>query len=116
MGILKMQESKIPETQDLRFEFMVSELMTKFDKTKTGSLSKPEFQALIEYFIKEVRGMEIPEGMAEVIFNGIDENEDQMISMEELKKSMRDQVYPICEDENAFREIMEKLGLKAGKE
>ena len=107
------KELKIPETpkisdQETRFLSMSTEIFNKFDVNKTGSLSKAEFTVLTQCIVKKAV---ISQELIDEGFTQMDENGDQKISLEEMQKSMRNDIYKFFETEASGRDFMRYMGL-----
>ena len=68
--------------------------MNKFDKSKTGSLDRKEFKAFMYYFANlecDHKDAEvITNEVAKEVFDKLDANHDEKISLDEFSDPMRD--------------------------
>jgi len=90
---------------------MMKKLFEKYDKSETGFMSIEELRTMANTADGKQVG-QIPEGILEELFAGIDENHDGKISLEEMSTFMREKNYHLCLSEPGYAELMDAMGLE----
>merc|ERR1740139_372342 len=105
VGLTK--EGKEKESRVVTFS---TKLLEKYDLSKSGSLSKEEFRAMMN-FLKELHGEgKMVEEEFKEIFSKFDENHDGKVTLEEIATYFREQMGYVFESEEDFKEMMEESG------
>jgi len=111
--------SKKMADQQSRFTEITSTLLNMFDASKTGSLNKVEFQALMDH-VSKLQGMpKTPEVYVANYFDCADRNNDQKITLEEFQVFLKDNCrpifnlncWPMCAEEESYNELKKMFGL-----
>jgi len=97
---------------EARFASMNKKLLMKYDKSKTGYLSKDELRVMINAFGKDRGQGEIPDEILEEMFEKLDANHDGKLSIDEIATLMREEVIEMCDSEEHYKEVMGEFGLE----
>jgi len=98
--------------KEIRFASMNKKLLMKYDKSKTGYLSKDELRVMINAFGKDRGQGEIPDEILEEMFEKLDANHDGKLSIDEIATLMREEVIEMCDSEEHYKEVMKGFGLE----